>query len=200
MDRIEARKEEWVFLATDDDGTQAYMDMAGLSAELDEAALFKVWLKHVPPPGSRTFGEIQCLLTKSKKGLGAPHHVKQVLEIDCFKGMSRNVSLIVCDKKGQILNVVHYRFPEWAEIKDGSLLCSVKRNLEAQLSEAGPQESEPLSFRFSGAAAETAGAKMATPTGSNGSNGDHAEAPTQISSEAPVLKGKLKLRPHQPEL
>jgi hypothetical protein len=196
MERIEAKKEDWVFLATDDDGTQAYMDMAGLSAELDEAALYKVWLKHVPPPGSKTFGEIQRLLTKSKRGAGAPHHVKQALEIDCFKGMSRNLSLVVCDKKGQVLHVVHHRFPEWVEITGGSLLCGVRKNIDAQVKEARPQEVKPLSFTHSRASSGTAGKEAPTSAGPDDSNGNGTEGQAQTSQAAPFT-GKLRLLPHE---
>jgi hypothetical protein len=196
MERIEPKKEEWVFLATDDDGTQAYMDMAGVSVELDEAALFKVWLKHVPPPGSKTFGEIQRLLTKNRRGLGAPHHVKQVLEIDCFKGVSRNISLVVCDKKGQILHVVHYRFPEWVDISDGTLLGMVKKNVQEKLSDAGPQESKPLSF----VSPKPSIADATVTAGANGTNGNGTEVPAHISSEAVPFTGKLRLEPHGHEL
>ena len=199
MERIEAKKEEWIFLATDDDGTQAFMDMAGLSAELDEAAIYKVWLKHVPPPGSRTFGEIQRLLTKGKTKPGAPHHVKQALEIDCFKGMCRNLSLVVCDKKGQILHVVHYRFPEWAEIAEESLLGGVRKNIEAHLGEVSPQETKPLSFAFSGAAAEAPGSTPQSPAGPNGSEGNGGEGQAQIPQSVPFT-GKLRLEPQEQEI
>ncbi|MEO0249709.1 MAG: hypothetical protein ABIN58_09295, partial [candidate division WOR-3 bacterium] len=147
MERIEARKEEWVFVATDDDGTQTYMDVAGVTKELDEAAFFKIWLKHVPPPGGQTFGEIQRPLTKNKRGLGAPHHVRQVVEIDCFKGVSRSLSLVVCDKRGQVLHVIHYRFPEWSDIKEGSLLSIVKKNIEEQFCGPPPVDSKPLTLK-----------------------------------------------------
>ena len=196
MERIEAKKEEWVFPATDDDGTQAYMDMAGVSVELDEAAIFRVWLKHVPPPGSKTFGEIQRLLTKNRRGLGAPHHVKQVLEIDCFKGMSRNISLVVCDKKDQILHVVHYRFPEWVETGDGTLLGMVKKNLQEKLSENRPQESKPLSFVSSRPSSVDT---TVTPR-PNGTNENGTEVPAQPYPEAAPFTGKLRLEPHGHEL
>jgi len=147
MERIEPSKEEWVPLGTDDDGTQAFLDVKSVTRDLDATSIYRAWVKHVLPSGSRTYSEILSLLRKAKKNKASPDHVKQVIEIDCMKDVSRNLHLVVCDKQSRILDVISFRFPEWSEIKERSILEKVQKSIKETFPDAIQIPNEPLQFR-----------------------------------------------------
>jgi hypothetical protein len=146
VNRSEAGKEEWVTVGIDDDGTEAYLDAASIVRDLETTTLFKVWLKHVPPQGSRTYTEILAVVKAPKKGSGKPGHVKQMVEIDFAKDMSRNLHLIVCDNQGGILDVIDFRYPDWATIERGSIIDEVRDALFSRFPDATGGHKEPLKF------------------------------------------------------
>ena len=147
MERIEPGTEEWIPIGADDDGTQAFLDAKNIMRDLDATTVFKAWVKHIPPSGSRSYMEILSLLKKAKKkNLASPEHVKQVVEIDCAKDVSRNLHLVVCDKQSRILDVVSFRFPEWTDIKERSILDKVKKSICETFPDATQPPGEPLKF------------------------------------------------------
>ena len=143
---IETGKEEWVAVGIDDDGTEAYLDAASIARDLETTTLFKVWLKHVPPQGSKAYAEIVQVIKAAKKDSGKPGHVKQVVEIDFANDMSRNLHLIVCDNQGGILDVIDFRYPDWATIERGSIIDEVRDALFSRFPDATVGHKEPLKF------------------------------------------------------
>ena len=139
-------REEWVTVGIDDDGTEAYLDSASIVRDLEATTLFKVCLKHVPPQGSKAYAEIVQVIKAAKKDSGKPGHVKQVVEIDFAKDMSRNLHLIVCDNQGGILDVINFRYPDWANIERGSIIDKVREALFSRFPDATGGHREPLKF------------------------------------------------------
>jgi hypothetical protein len=146
VNHSETGKEEWVTVGIDDDGTEAYLDAASIVRDLETTTLFKVCLKHVPPQGSRAYAEIVQVVKAAKKDSGKPGHVKQVVEIDLAKDVSRNLHLIVCDNQGGILDVIDFRYPDWANIERGSIIDKVREALFSRFPDATGGHKEPLKF------------------------------------------------------
>ncbi len=122
---MEQSREDWVEIGIDDDGTGAFLDAGSIIRDL-ETTLFSVWMKHVPPPGSRTYGELERVLKPAKKNLAPPDHVKQLVEIDLARGLSRTTSLVVCDKADSVLEAISFRFPDWTNIDGDSIINNIK--------------------------------------------------------------------------
>jgi len=139
-------KEAWVDVGVDEDGTEAFLDENGIVRDL-ENALFKVWIKHVPPPGSRTYAEMEQALKASHKSGRSPHHVKLLAEIDLPKGLSRTLNLVVCDREGAILDTISFRFPEWSKIED-NIIDGVSSSIAARFPDAPRAEPRTESLRF----------------------------------------------------
>jgi hypothetical protein len=146
VNHIETGKEEWLAVGIDDDGTEAYLDAASIVRDLETDTLFKACLKHIPPQGSRTYTEILQVVKTAKKDAGRPGHVKQVVEIDFAKDMSRNLHLIVCDSQGGILDVINFRYPDWAHIERGSIIDKARDALFTRFPDATGGHKEPLKF------------------------------------------------------
>jgi hypothetical protein len=146
VNRSETGREEWVTVGIDDDGTEAYLDSASIVRDLEATTLFKVCLKHVPPQGSKAYAEIVQVIKAAKKDSGKPGHVKQVVEIDFARDMSRNLHLIVCDNQGGILDVINFRYPDWANIERGSIIDKVREALFSRFPDATGGHREPLKF------------------------------------------------------
>ncbi len=147
MVHAETCQEEWVAIGSDEDGTEAFLDESAIVRDF-EAALFTAWVKHVPVQGSRTYEELQHALSGARKFGTSPHHVKQLVEIDLAKRLSRTLSLVVCDKLDTILDTISFRFPEWTEIQEDSIMDFVR----GSIAERFPDDSdatervEPLKF------------------------------------------------------
>ena len=200
MERIEPGKEDWVPLGTDDDGTQAFLDIKGITRDLDTTTVFRAWVKHVLPSGSRTYSEILSLLRKAKKNKASPDHVKQVVEIDCAKDTSRNLHLVVCDKRSRILDVISFRFPEWTDIKEKSILERVQKSIKETFPDATQIPNEPLQFRRPRVAVQPMHVESAEALSRKGSNGD-SSGPVLRAASGPEMDGpstienaKLKLQ------
>ena len=146
MVRMEPDKEEWLDIGIDDDGTETYLNAADIVRDLDTITLFKVWLKHVPPQGSKTYAELLQTAKAAKNHSRKPSHVKQVVEIDFAKDMSRNLHLIVCDNQGGTIDVINFRFPDWARIERGSIIDKVRDTLFNRFPDATGGHKEPLKF------------------------------------------------------
>jgi hypothetical protein len=150
MERLERGMEEWVAVGIDDDGTEAFLDAGSILRDLETTALFQVWVKHVPPEGSRTYAEISRVVEAAKKDAGKPGHVKQVIEINLAKEVSRNLSLIVCDNQGATLDVINFRFPDWAIIERESIIDKVREILLNRFPDATGGYKGPLKFSAPG--------------------------------------------------
>jgi hypothetical protein len=146
MEHLDPGKEEWIGVGVDDDGTEAFLDAASIVRDLDPVTLFKVWLKHVPPQGSKTYAELQQMAKAAKKSSGKPGYVRQVVEIDFAKDMSRNLHIVVCDNQGATIDVIDFRFPDWARIERGSIMDNVRDTLFTKFPDAMGDHKEPLKF------------------------------------------------------
>jgi hypothetical protein len=200
MERIEPGMEEWIPIGADDDGTQAFLDVKNITRDLDATTVFKAWVKHVPPSGSRTYSEILSLLKKAKRNLASPDHVKQVVEVDCAKDVSRNLHLVVCDKQSRILDVISFRFPEWTDIKEKSILDRVKKSIRETFPDAAQPLSEPLKFSRPRIAVNPVHPESPEALSRRGSNGDSSgpvlpAAPGQhMPGPPPIQNVTLKLQ------
>jgi hypothetical protein len=201
MERIEPGMEEWIPIGADDDGTQAFLDVKNITRDLDTTTVFKAWVKHVMPSGSPSYKEIMGFLKKAKKNLASPDHVKQVVEIDCAKDVSRNLHLVVCDKQSRILDVISFRFPEWTGIKERGILDKVKESIRETFPDATQPLSEPLKFSRPRIAVNTV--HQESPEASlsgEGSNGDSsdpvlpASRRQQMPGQPAIQNGTLKLQ------
>ena len=146
MERSEPDTHEWVAVGVDDDGTEAYLDAGSIVRDIEPVTLFKVCVMHVPPEGSRTYAELLEIVKAAKKNSGKPGHVKQVIEIDFAKDAFRNQHLIVCDQEGGILDVINFRYPDWANIERGSIIDKVREALFSRFPDATGGHKEPLKF------------------------------------------------------
>lgn len=143
--RIEPDKEEWIDLGVDDDGTAAFLDANSIIRDL-ETALCTAWMKHVPPQTSRTYKELAQALKIAKKHVGPPDHVRQFVEIDFVKGLSRTLNLVVCDKQGIKLDVISFRFPDWTKIDEDSIIDKARATILDRFPDPGASRSESLKF------------------------------------------------------
>jgi hypothetical protein len=199
MERIEPGMEEWMPIGADDDGTQAFLDVKNITQDLDTTTVFKAWVKHVMPSGSPSYREILGLLKKAKKNLASPDHVKQVVEIDCAKDVSRNLHLVVCDKQSRILDVISFRFPEWTGIKERSILDKVKKSIRETFPETQPL-SEPLKFSRPRIAVSPVYPESPEAVSRGRSNGDSsgpllpASPGQQMSGQPAIQNATLKLQ------
>jgi hypothetical protein len=204
MERIEPTKEEWVPIGTDDDGTHAFLDAKNVTQELDSTTVFKAWLKHVPPSGSRTYSMMLSLLKRPKKNHAAPDHIRQVVEIDCAKERSRTLHLVVCDKQDRLIDVINFRYPEWVDIAEKSILDKAKSSIKEAFPESTRIEHVPLKFRrprTAGGMPHVRTAGSSSKGGSNGADAEHVEpaARTQPTHGKPLLPhAGLKLQSSDP--
>jgi hypothetical protein len=201
MKQIDPANEDWVPIGTDDDGTHAFLDVNNVTQELDATTVFKAWLKHVPPSGSRTFSMMLSLLKRPEKNHAAPDHIRQVVEIDCAKERSRTLHLVVCDRQNRLIDVINFRFPEWSDIAEKSILDKAKSSIKEAFPAAARIEHVPLKFRRPRVAAHTSHGRSAGTSSKEGSNGTAAE-PSEpaarvqhISGKPPLHHGRLKLQP-----
>lgn len=146
MERLDTGKEEWIAVGVDDDGTEAFLDTASIVRDLETTTLFKVWLKHVPPQGSKTYAELLRTVKTAKKKSSKPGYVKQVVEIHFARDVSRNLDLTVCDNQGGVIDVINFRFPDWARIERGSIIDKVRDTLFSRFPDATGGHKEPLKF------------------------------------------------------
>lgn len=200
MERIEPTKEEWVPIGTDDDGTHAFLDVKNVTQDLDAATVFKAWLKHVPPSGSRTYSMMLSLLKRPKKNHAAPDHIRQVVEIDCGKEMSRTLHLVVCDRQNRVIDVINFWYPEWVDIAEKSILDRAKKNIKETFPDAARIEHVPLKFRrprSAAATADTRAPRASVKAGSNGADAGQAEPAARNQAacgKSPLQRVGLKLQ------
>jgi len=145
MVRIEPGKEEWIDLGIDDDGTEAFLDASSIVRGI-ETALCTAWMKHVPPQTSRTYKELAQALKTAKKHVAPPDHVRQFVEIDFVKGLSRTLNLVVCDKQGTNLDVISFRFPDWTKIDENSIIDKARATILDRFPDPAASRSELLKF------------------------------------------------------
>ncbi|MGD0233589.1 MAG: hypothetical protein ABSC55_03520 [Syntrophorhabdales bacterium] len=145
MVRIEPGKEEWIDLGIDDDGTEAFLDASSIVRDL-ETTLCTAWMKHIPPQTSRTYKELAQALKIAKKDVAPPDHVRQFVEIDCVKGLSRTLNLVVCDKQDTNLDVISFRFPDWTEIDENSIIDKARATILDRFPDRAEGSNEPLKF------------------------------------------------------
>ena len=201
MKQIDPANEDWVPIGTDDDGTHAFLDVNNVTQELDATTVFKAWLKHVPPSGSRTFSMMRSLLTRPKKNHAAPDHIRQVVEIDCVKEISRTLHLVVCDRQNRVIDVINFRYPEWVDIAEKSILDRAKSSIKEAFPEATRIEHVPLKFRRPRMAAGSTHARHAGASSKGGSNGadseqtEHAAHAQHAHGNPPLRHVGLKLQP-----
>ncbi len=148
MARAETYREDWVAIGCDEDGTEAFLDEGAVVRDL-ETSLFTAWIKHVPLPGSRTYEELQHAFSGARKQGIAPHHVKQLVEIDLEKGLSRTLNLVVCDKQGSVLDTISFRFPDWSEIQEESIIGMAGRSVAARFLDERKPEYREEALKFS---------------------------------------------------
>ncbi len=147
MVRIEPNREEWEEIGADDDGTAAYVDPKGIVRDL-ETSLLTVWVKLVPLQGSQTLAEIERALQSAQKH-GTPAYVKQLIEIDLPRGLSRMINLVVCDKHGAVLDAISFRFPEWSMIEAESITDKLRESVAAKFPEVPMAAVPERSLKFS---------------------------------------------------
>ena len=204
MERTESAKEEWVPIGTDDDGTHAFLDVKNVTQELDSTTVFKAWLKHVPPSGSRTYSMMLSLLRRPKKNHAAPDHIRHVVEIDCARERSRTLHLVVCDKQDRVIDVINFRYPEWLDIVEKSILDKAKSSIKEAFPESTRIENVPLKFRrrrIAGGMPHAGPVGASSEGGSNGADAKHAEPVdrTEPAHGKPLLQhAGLKLQSSDP--
>ena len=145
MVRIEPHREDWQEIGADDDGTIVYFDPKVVRDF--ETSFFTVWVKLIPLEGSQTFVEIKRALESQQKR-GTPDYVKQLIEIDLPRGLSRMINLVVCDKHGAILDAISFRFPDWSPIEADSITDRVKENIATKFPEVPTAKGPELSLKF----------------------------------------------------
>ena len=146
MEHQETGKEDWVDVGFDDDGTKVYLDAGSIVRDLEPDTRFKVSVVHVPPQGSVAYGELLRVANASKKNVGKPARVKQLVEIDFAKDASRSLHLVVCDERGGTINVIDFHFPDWVAIERGSITDKVRNIIFSKFPDATGDHVEPLKF------------------------------------------------------
>ncbi len=146
--RTDTYQGEWRAIGVDEDGTESYIDDGAVVRDAD-TSFFTVWMRHVPPEGSPTYAELCAALGPACASRGeAPHHVRQLVEIDLAKDLSRTLRLVVCDEAGRVLDTIGFRRAEWTEIGTG-IMATVRESVAKKFPEAAIAIGRSDSLRFS---------------------------------------------------
>ena len=147
MNRNDVEK-DWLYVGNDEEGTPILLDKANIVHQSGSTPM-RVWLKHVPSEGARSFEQARTYLKEAGRAQESLHHIEQLIELDLNRDLIADLVLSFLDRNDQLIEKVQFseivRRPLGTEVIYSAIKETVAR-LNAQIR----HEPEPSAAEESG--------------------------------------------------
>lgn len=100
-------EKDWLYVGTDDEGTPIFLDKTDILHQSGSTPV-RVWLKHVPSEGARSFEQARAYLREVGQAEGSLHHIEQLIELDLNRDLIADLVLSFLDRNDWLIEKVQF--------------------------------------------------------------------------------------------
>lgn len=101
-------EKDWLYVGNDEEGTPIFVDKTDILRQSGGSTPVRVWLKHVPSEGARSFEQARTYLKEAGRAWESLHHIEQLIELDLDRDLAADLFLNFLDRDGRLIEKVQF--------------------------------------------------------------------------------------------